>query len=99
MHAGAQPNFTMRPPQPRRTASVDILLRHVPRIAKESAIFQYKIIISQGQFSIISALSIGVQMKTWYLCCRVLIALEVGRLDAEGVADKLDDHDDKDRST
>ena len=38
-------------------------------------------------------------MKTWYLCCRVLIALEVGRLDAEGVADKLDDHDDKDRST
>ena len=43
--------------------------RCIPRIAKESAICQCKIIIPQGQFSILSALSItNDEQKVWDLC-------------------------------
>ena len=39
----------------------------VPRIAKQMAIFQYKIVTSQGQFSILSASLIENSSKTWHL--------------------------------
>ena len=43
----------------------------LPRIAKLSAIFQYKIIIFQGQFSIGSAFSIETSPKRWQLYCNL----------------------------
>ena len=45
----------------------------IPRIAKQMAIFQYRIIIFQGKFSIISAFSIENVETRWHLYCNSLL--------------------------
>ena len=44
----------------------------VPRIAKASAIFQYKSNILQGQFSILSAFAIDNSHQSWHFYCNSL---------------------------